>query len=55
MFFFLVFFFFSCFFFFFDSLYKSTCCGYSFDLHQQVNGIQIGTNNICLYKEVDKK
>ena len=24
-------------------------------LHQQVNAIQMGTHNICLYKEVDKK
>ena len=30
-------------------------CGYSFELHRQVNAIQIGTHNICLYKEVDKK
>ena len=29
------------------------CCGYSFELHQQVNAIQMGTRNICLYKEVD--
>ena len=30
------------------------CCGYSFELQWQVNAIQMGTNNICLYKEVDK-
>ena len=33
---------------------KGICCGYSFELHQQVNAIQMGTHNICLYK-VDKK
>ena len=27
----------------------------SFELHQQVDAIQMGTHNICLYKEVDKK
>ena len=32
-----------------------TCCGYSFELHRQVDAIQMGTHNICLYKEVDKK
>ena len=37
-----------------DFLYKSICCGYSFDLHQQVNAIQMGIHNICLYK-ADKK
>ena len=36
-------------------LYKSICCGYSFELHRQVDAIQMGTHNICLYKEVDKK
>ena len=25
------------------------------DLYRQVNVIQMGTHNICLYKEVDKK
>ena len=39
-------------FFFSDFLYKSICCGYSFEL--QVNAIQMGTHNICLYEEVDK-
>ena len=29
--------------------------GYSFELHQQVDEIQMSTHNICLYKEVDKK
>ena len=38
-----------------DFLYKSICCGYLFELHQQVDAIQIGTHSICLYKEVDKK
>ena len=37
-----------------DFLYKSNCCGYSFDLHRLVNAIQMGTYNIYLYK-VDKK
>ena len=41
-------------FFFSDFLYKSIHCEYSFELHQQVDAIQMGTNNICLYKEVDK-
>ena len=36
-------------------LYKSICCGYSFELHPQVNAVQMGTHNIWLYKEVDKK
>ena len=46
-----------CFFFFSfsDILSKSICCGYSLKLHQQVDAIQMGTHNICLYKEVDKK
>ena len=38
-----------------DFLYKTICCGYSFELHQQVDAIQMGTYYICLYKEVDKK
>ena len=48
--------FFSVFFFFFfffpfllTFLYKSICCGYSFELHQQVGAIQVRTNNTCLY------
>ena len=28
---------------------------YSFELHQQGNAIQMGTHNVCLYKEEDKK
>ena len=43
-----------CIFFFSYFLYKKICCGYPFDLHQQVDAIQIGIHNICLYKEVDK-
>ena len=35
-------------------IYKSICCGYSSELHQQVDAIQMGTHNICPYKEVDK-
>ena len=37
-----------------DFLHKSICCGYSFELHRQVDAIQMGTHSICLYKEVDK-
>ena len=25
------------------------------ELHQQVDAIQMGTHNICFYKEIDKK
>ena len=35
-----------------DFLYKSICCKYSFELHQQVDTILMGTHNICLNKEV---
>ena len=38
-----------------EFLYQNICCGYSFELHRQVDAIQIGTHNICLYKEVNKK
>ena len=38
-----------------DFLYKSRCCGYSFELHPQVDAIQLDTHNICLCKEVEKK
>ena len=41
-------------FYFSDFLYKSICCGYSFELHQQVDAIQMGTHIICFYKEEDK-
>ena len=40
--------------FFSDFLIRSICCGYSFELHRQVDAIQMGTHNICLHK-VDKK
>ena len=44
-------------FFFSDFLYKGVFCGYSFELHLQVDAIQMSTHNICFYtsKEVDKK
>ena len=38
-----------------DFLFKGICCEYSFELHQQVDAIQMSTHNICLYKEVKKK
>ena len=41
--------------FFSDFLFKSICCGYSFELHRQVDAIQMSAHNICLYKEVKKK
>ena len=41
--------------FFSDFLYKGICCGYSFELHRQVDAIQMSTHNICLYKDVKKK
>ena len=41
--------------FFSDFLYEGICCGYSFELHRQVDAIQMSTHNICLYKEVDQK
>ena len=41
--------------FFSDFLYKCICCGYSFELHRQVDAIQMSTHNICLCKEVKKK
>ena len=36
-------------------LYKGICCGYSFELHRQVDAIQMSTHNICLCKESQKK
>ena len=36
-----------------DFVYKSICCGYSFELHRHVDAIQMGTHNRCLYEEVD--
>ena len=37
-----------------DFLYKSICCWYSFELPQLAEAIQMSTNNICFYKELDK-
>ena len=37
-----------------DFLYKSICCGYSYKI-ASVDAMQMGTHNICLNKEVDKK
>ena len=53
-FFFFVFFFFFFFVFFSDFLYERLCCGYPFELDREVDTIQKDTNNICLYKEVDR-
>ena len=41
--------------FFSDFLYKGICCEYSFELHRQVDAIQMSTHNICLFKKVKKK
>ena len=41
--------------FFFLIFFIKTCCGYSFELHQQVDAIQMSTHNICLYEEEDQK
>ena len=35
------------FFLFCDFLYKSICCGYSFELHRQVDAIQMGTTTFA--------
>ena len=36
-------------------LWNVLCCrGYSFELHQQVDAVQMGTHNTCLHKEVDR-
>ena len=41
--------------FFSDFLYNlGICCGYSFELHRQVDAIQMSTHNICLSKKVTK-
>ena len=51
-----IFSFFSSFFIYFIFFFiKFISCRYPFELHRQVDPIQMGTNNICLYKEVDKK
>ena len=47
--------FFFLFVFFFLIFFIKACYGYSFELHRQVNAIQMGTHNICLYKEIDIK
>ena len=36
-------------------IYKGIRIGYSFELHRQVDAIQMRTHNICLYKKVNKK
>ena len=36
-------------------LYKNIIYGYLHELHRQVGAIQMGSHNICLYEEVDKK
>ena len=36
-------------------LYRGICCGYPFELHRQVDAIQMSTHNICLCKESQKK
>ena len=40
--------------FFSNFIYKGIRCGYSFELHRQVDAIHMSTHNICLYKEVKK-
>ena len=30
-----------------SDLYKGICCGHSFELHQQVDAVQMSTHNIC--------
>ena len=42
-------------FFFPNFLYTGICCGYSFELHRQVDAIQMCTHSICFYKVVDKR
>ena len=44
-----------CFFFLLIFFIKSIRCECSFELHRQVDAIQMGTHNICLYKVADKK
>ena len=39
---------------FLSTSYKGICRGYSFELHRQVDAIQMGTHNICPYKENHK-
>ena len=33
---------------------KGICCGHSFEVHGQVDAIQMSTHNICFLKEVKK-
>ena len=40
-----------CVFFSSDFLSKSICCGYSFELHRQVDAIQMGTHNTAIIKK----
>ena len=42
-------------FFFSSFLYKSIIYGYLHELHRQVDAIQMGSHNICLCEEVEKK
>ena len=35
-----------------DFLYKNLCCGYSFELPQPVEAIQMSTHNIYFYKGI---
>ena len=32
-----------------DFLYKSICCGYPFESHQQINAVQMGTHYMGCY------
>ena len=34
-----------------DFLYKRVCCGYSFELHRQVDAIQMGTTTYGFIKK----
>ena len=38
-----------------DFLYKGICCGHSFELHRQVDAIQMSTHNICFLKRSKEK
>ena len=38
-----------------DFLYKSICCWYSAELPRLAEAIQMSTNNLCFYKEGDKR
>ena len=45
----------TCVIFFSDFLYKSMCCGYSFEMHRQVDAIQMSTHDIytCCNQKLD--